>query len=355
MPLAGGSVHSVFLSDEGQLFTCGKAEQVGPAGSEGDQVKLCLVPLGVSVMQVAVGAAHTVCLDVNGDVWTFGENYQGQLGWESRTFVREPQLVPGLPTIQHIACGIAHTVCITHESSAWGFGDRRANLWDHGVQSTTLPTELRLPTTPKYAFCGGFQTFILDEEDQLWAFGANDCGQLGLGHRSDVYEPLPVPLPDDMVIADIACGKNFTLLLSLKGSVWSTGSNTSGQLGMGLEPLELRYQCIFERIPDLRARQIACGSNHAVCVDLQDNLLVWGSNQKGQAMHTHDCAPAQVYGTVRHVTAGAHSTFVEDEKGNILSVGGNKYGQLGRGYHTGECNYALIPCKLPAPMHIGFR
>ena len=80
--------------------------------------------------------------------------------------------------------------------------------------------------------CGGDYTFILKNDGSVWACGYNSSGQLGLGDATNKskFTQVTTNISD---VKQIACGYARTSILKNDGSVWSCGSNNSGQLGLG--------------------------------------------------------------------------------------------------------------------------
>ena len=79
--------------------------------------------------------------------------------------------------------------------------------------------------------CGYFHTVILSADGTAHSFGSNLYGQLGMGHKNDVY--LPTPIPNLPKINMISCGDQFTVCVDYEGFIWSFGENNEGQLGTG--------------------------------------------------------------------------------------------------------------------------
>ncbi len=70
--------------------------------------------------------------------------------------------------------------------------------------------------------CGGPSTVLLTDDDEVWAFGANNRGQLGLGENSESMEPKMLAPPKGMPKASwkvelIACGYAHTVFLADNG------------------------------------------------------------------------------------------------------------------------------------------
>ena len=64
----------------------------------------------------------------------------------------------------------------------------------------------------------------------LYACGRNNYGALGLGHNSNqhTFERVPCPLA-----AELSCGWGHTWMLSAQGDLYSWGHNANGELGLG--------------------------------------------------------------------------------------------------------------------------
>ncbi|GAA5849922.1 hypothetical protein JCM3766R1_001920 [Sporobolomyces carnicolor] len=81
---------------------------------------------------------------------------------------------------------------------------------------------------------------------ELYSTGSNSHGQLGIGTDDDLSEYTPIALPRCEPL-ELACGANHTLLLVADGDsteLYGAGSNATGQLGNG----ESRLRTTFDRI-----------------------------------------------------------------------------------------------------------
>ena len=83
-------------------------------------------------------------------------------------------------------------------------------------------------STEKFALAGGWGHSLAMVKGQLWAWGLNDHGQLGLGNR--VYQWRPVKVPSSKNFVAIAAGEYHSLALSDDGTLWTWGYNSYGQL-----------------------------------------------------------------------------------------------------------------------------
>ncbi|KAF0297934.1 putative E3 ubiquitin-protein ligase HERC1 [Amphibalanus amphitrite] len=113
-----GSQFSVFLTHCGSLYTCGIDRLIGqPDGRIRGHTRPQQVPAlrERTVVEVAVGAEHTLALTADGLVFAWGTNNDGQLGLGHTAGVREPQLVAALTGkhIRQISAGRCHSAAWT--------------------------------------------------------------------------------------------------------------------------------------------------------------------------------------------------------------------------------------------------
>jgi alpha-tubulin suppressor-like RCC1 family protein len=79
--------------------------------------------------------------------------------------------------------------------------------------------------------CGSEHSMALTENGAVFSWGNNCFGQLGVGDYEKKEKPKLVLL-NDIIIEKISCGKNHSLLLSRDGDIYGFGDNSCGQLGM---------------------------------------------------------------------------------------------------------------------------
>lgn len=93
--------------------------------------------------------------------------------------------------------------------------------------------------------------------------------------------PIELPLPN-VKFAEISCGKDFALLLTTAGTLFSFGSNQFGQLGHG-DTNPRTYPTLVQYFVDkkFKVQQISCGFKHSACKS-NNKAYVWGSNVNGQ-------------------------------------------------------------------------
>lgn len=226
--VACGGLHSVALTRGGQIFGWGRAEG-GQLGIPEENLLLlvqqkgdCYVdaPLRVAglgdIVDVSCGEAHTLALDSKGRVYGWGFCNFGQLGINQTSDSFEPgtgnykskvntprliKLLTGLNVAKVIA-GSTFSVFITAAGSIYSCG-----MNDFGQT--------------------GLKTCLRDLE--VFYPSADKCVK-----TSDVAVPLGVNSFGGAKIREVVCGESHVLGVSTgPGDLWSWGKNEQGQLGLG--------------------------------------------------------------------------------------------------------------------------
>lgn len=187
------------------------------------------------------------------------------------------------------------------------------------------------------------------KDDLLYTVGRNQLGQLGLGFTSVPGQADPAH-PDSMTLVahsaqtpvSVMFNQNFSLMLDRAGDVWSWGVNGSGQLGLGTcgETLDNVSRLVPNKIAALSSvLTLAPGYDHALVLKSDGTVWAFGENGNGQlgdgTTADKDC-PVQVQGlpadaTVIQVISSSASSYALDDQGRVWAWGRNQYGNLGQG------------------------
>ncbi|XP_071539193.1 X-linked retinitis pigmentosa GTPase regulator-like isoform X3 [Panulirus ornatus] len=266
-----------FRKDSGAVFTFGKSRFANNAPSK-FWIKNDMI------IEIACGDEHTAVVTESGRVFMIGSNDMGQLGLGSTKPVNKPSCIKSLKPEKalHIACGRSHTLvsCETGEIYIWGNNSEGQLGLDVGEQLT--PALLTIPDPVVNIACGYYHTVAVTASGQAYAWGESDHGKLGLpGSQVPFHRhPQVVPLPEKIV--QVAAGSAHTLFLSESGAVYSCGSGNSGELGQGGGELEcwVPWQVVETNTRPVVA--ISCGDNHSSAITDDGYLLTWGCGRHGK-------------------------------------------------------------------------
>jgi hypothetical protein len=184
---------------------------------------------------------------------------------------------------------------------------------------------------------GANSALALLGDGRVMAWGGNLAGQLGDGTRTASDQPVAVcaaaehaPCAQTLSgVAAISAGSNFSFALLGDGSVFSWGSNGSGQLGVApLDPPEGRSEVPL-RVTGLgAARSIASGSSAVSALAVLDDgeLMSWGNNQHGplgDGTRTARPGPVPVCAAFLATTCAAGPDLASDGQLGAIAVGAN--------------------------------
>jgi len=119
----------------------------------------------------------------------------------------------------------------------------------------------------------------LTEDGELFSWGYNNEGQLGLGHNDSKSSPQKVNIFD---VDSIACGGYYSLVLTVDGEVFSWGDNTYGQLGIGQIGGNFSTPQFITELEEIQVEYIGCGHSHAMILTNQGEMHMWGGNSDGR-------------------------------------------------------------------------
>jgi len=177
-------------------------------------------------------------------------------------------------------------------------------------------------TNIKSALLSEDYSFVIDDGGNAFGFGCNFNGQLGLGNQmiidtpvllddlrgkvkeiktneeinfvltnqNDLYfwsygkesnfsRPIKLFLDKKITVTSISCGKNFCILLTKQGTIYSFGKkNKFGELGSGdYNPRESPELIYYLAEAGEKIVQVECGYKHVVARNGIGKVFAWGN------------------------------------------------------------------------------
>jgi alpha-tubulin suppressor-like RCC1 family protein len=330
--LAAGNLFSAALRADGSVWTWGNNYN-GELGDDpsvpSDYLPRPMTGFGGALDSISSGAAFGLALRSDGSVMSWGANGQGQLGDGTTSDRSSPEPIAGLPPIRSIKAGGYHSLGLTQDGVIWAWGENYYGQLGNGPgPSNPMPQPiLSLSEVHKIAV-GVERSGAIKSDGTAWVWGYEQY------LNDDLYylEPHDLGLSDAV---DLALGYDMGAALTSDGVVWTWGSNFYGQLGDPAASL-FNGRTVPVAVPGLGiAKSISAGDEHVLALLEDGTVWGWGANNMGQLglgiSTQRERAPKRVIGLtdVVLISAGAQHSLALKSDGTVWAWGGNFSGQLG--------------------------
>jgi len=224
------------------------------------------------LMTVDCGGYHTACIDDKGEVYTWGVGNRGQLGHGDVLDWNAPNKVQALcgRNMVDIKCGHLHTLALQSNRELLSWGGNGSGQLGQGIKEDLFsPRTVKglLGTDVTIIACGAFHTGAVDTKCSVFTWGQGEYGRLGHGEPVDCTAPRLVEDLERKGIRSLALGLYHTLALADNGDIYSWGSGESGQLGHEDKTrMELKPRMIDSQ-EGMGIRQVYCGYHSSMSLN----------------------------------------------------------------------------------------
>jgi len=279
--IAACSSGSLAIKEDGTLWSWGSGQH-GALGQGNTTNYSSPVQVGAltnwSTVAAGPGSQSGWAIKTDGSLWAWGQNNSGQLGLGNTTYRSSPVQVGALTTWSQIAAN-GFCVAIKTDGTLWSWG--RGGSGELGLGNTTSyssPVQVGALTTWSKVSIASGHTLAVKTDGTLWSWGSNFNGQLGDGTTTNRSSPVQVgALTTWLNVA--GSQSNASLAINTSGQLFSWGRNVNGQLGLG-DTTQRNSPVQVGALTDWS--KIFGGNTLYFAIKAAKTLWGWGLNSSGQ-------------------------------------------------------------------------
>jgi alpha-tubulin suppressor-like RCC1 family protein len=227
---------SAMVTEDGQAWTWGANNSGQGGGGDTRAAKTPRKVIGIPepVIELAGGWEHHMALTSSGHVYAWGRNEDGKLGLGDTHKRYSAEKIPELQDISKIFCAGHSSYALTRDKKLYGWG------WAaHGNLLTATGEDLLSPSflldSVENFSCGWSHMLAVLTDGSLVGWGFNDHGQLGIGNYQEFRAPRKVLLPEPKKAVSLITTAHRSFVVTSEGELWAFGNNDHGGLGLAGE------------------------------------------------------------------------------------------------------------------------
>lgn len=284
--IAQGENFSVALKEDGTIWLWGRnlAGIIGTGSGTATEIEHpTQIGTDSNWSDISVGKWFILASKVNGDLYGWGDNDYGQLGNGNNTDQFAPVLIA--QSVKSFSAGYHHTMIVKNDGTMWGAG---YNDWSGlGVGTSvgwynTFQQEASNATNWSKVCATWYNSYAIKTNGTLWSAGSNVEGQTGLGTPASLGSnetAVFTQVGTDTNWESVAGGIYHGLGLKTTGELWSWGHNNNGRLGLGTFG---GIQYTPQQVVGTTWASIGATNEASSALKDDGSLWTWGYNANGK-------------------------------------------------------------------------
>lgn len=340
--IATGYHHSLAIDSEGKLYSWGSNDygQLGNGTRTALKIPTEVVVADKTFKDCETTAWSSLALTTDGDIYAFGANSCYELGLQDNTafYLKPTKVDAGDVKFSAISSGDYHTIALSTGGKLYAFG--QSSNGECGVKAATLKAPTLIETNKDIKIdsieAGYCNSYFITDEGKLYGMGLNDMGQLGDGTIVNCYAPTLITINDEKVleVSCGSCGTNYFLTASNK-YIYGAGNNFNYELTCDPATTPSSATPIIVAASLVGFTAVTGGSGFALALDANGVLCSWGENDYGalglstqyRATEATDISMNKVVFT--SISSSYFHSLALDENGILYAFGINSSGECG--------------------------
>ena len=231
-----GARYTLMITNDDNLWSCGSNQHGQLCHGDTEDHFMPQKTSFSNISKISTGYDHSLFENNKGEIYSCGFNLYGQCGLGHFNHPQiAPSLIPNTPSIiVRFVCAANQSLFLDSEGNVYSIGNNSHGELGLGHNRNKNVLN-KIPNIPpiKIISCANASCYLLDFEGNLWSFGCNYDGQLGHGDPTNKNIPKQISsLKDIQQISHGSCGRHF-LAKNSQNQIFATGRNDYGQLGTG--------------------------------------------------------------------------------------------------------------------------
>jgi alpha-tubulin suppressor-like RCC1 family protein len=237
-----------------------------------------------TIFDLTYGLRHYIARTNDNNYYCWGNDYWGQLANGKRDngidVFNKPELNLFLSDLNFdiIKCGAYHSLALTQNGEVYAWGSNVDGQLGIESESDSQLTPVKVngfdEETVIMISCGYSHSMALTENKRVFTWGDNRREQLGIDDIKDINTARPIQL-DNVLIDKISCGHSHNLLLSDEGVIYAFGYNRCGQIGIGTKETQRKPTKLIheKKFIDIMSHW---NENISMALSIDNIYYIWG-------------------------------------------------------------------------------
>ena len=239
------------------------------------------------IVSISAGCQYSMFQTKNGDIYSCGTASDGPFGTCFNS-TKQPTPIELPSKICQFSCGYSHAIFLDEEGTVYGWGKGT------GIGSSDQTILNKILNLPKIKFIATLYrcSIFIDEDNYCWSLGYGGYGQLGNGNSSSSSTPIKIPGLENITNVSSSGSYSYHVIATDKtGQMYSFGNNGDGQLGVNDNSckssptkLDAKYSQILKPFKEKLGE-----------FESLSKIMKWDSNQKQQMIKLNSHIASEKY------------------------------------------------------------